>query len=71
MTKQTDSKPSPSGHVAGKCRPDQTLKKPKYLSVCDREERDRGEGALSCELNIIIVVVVYLQLNKNRRKTRG
>ena len=27
--------------VTGNCSPDQTLKKPKYLSVCDRE---RGEG---------------------------
>ena len=26
------------------CRPGQTLKKPKYLSVCDREERESGEG---------------------------
>ncbi len=41
---------SPSGHVAGNCRTGQTLKKPKYLSVCDREERGRGGGVLCmCE----------------------
>ncbi len=43
---QTYSKPSPSGHAAGNCRPGHTLKKPKYLSACDREERGRGEGAV-------------------------
>ena len=47
------SKPSPSGHTTGNCRPGQTFKKPKYLSVfdrvSDREERGRGEGAFcSC-----------------------
>jgi hypothetical protein len=32
------------------CRPGQTFKKPKYLSVCDRDERGRGEGAVCmCE----------------------
>ncbi len=40
------SKPSPSGHTEGNCRTGQTLKKPKYLSVCDREERRGGEGAV-------------------------
>ena len=24
----------------------ETLKKPKYLSTCDREERERGEGVV-------------------------
>ena len=44
------SKPSPSGHAAGNCRPGQTLKKPKYLSACDREECGRGEGVVCmCE----------------------
>ncbi len=39
-----------SGHVAGNCRSGQMLKKPKYLSACDREERGRGEGAVCmCE----------------------
>jgi hypothetical protein len=33
----------PSGHAPGNCRSDQTLKKSKYLSVCDREERGCGE----------------------------
>ena len=43
------SKPSPSGHAAGNCRPGQTLRKP-YLSACDREERGREEGAVCmCE----------------------
>jgi hypothetical protein len=32
------------------CSPGQTLKKPKYLSACDRDERGRGEGAVCmCE----------------------
>jgi hypothetical protein len=39
-----------TGHTAGNCRPGQTLKKPKYLSTCDREERGRGEGTVyMCE----------------------
>ena len=38
--------PSPSGLVGGNCRSGQTLKKPKYLSVCDREERVCGEGSV-------------------------
>ena len=37
---------SPSGHGAGNCRSGQTLKKPKYLSVCDREECGSGEGVV-------------------------
>ena len=40
----------PIGLAAGNCRPGQTLKKPKYLSACDRDERGRGEGAVCmCE----------------------
>jgi hypothetical protein len=35
---QTYSKPSRSGLAAGNCRPGQTLKKPKYLSPCDRDD---------------------------------
>jgi hypothetical protein len=43
-------KPSPSGLEVGNCRTGQTLKKPKYLSTCDRDERGRGEGAVwMCE----------------------
>ncbi len=34
----------PSGHSVGNCRSGQTLKKPKYLSECDREECVCGEG---------------------------
>jgi hypothetical protein len=41
---KTYSKSSPSGLAAGNCRPGQTLKKPKYLSACDRDERGCGEG---------------------------
>ena len=45
-----NSKPSPSGLVVGNCSPGQTFKKPKYLSVCDRDERGFGEGAVCmCE----------------------
>ncbi len=43
---------SPSGHTVGNCSPGQTFKNPKYLrlSVCDREERGRGEGTVCmCE----------------------
>jgi hypothetical protein len=40
------SNPSPSGHSTGNCSPGQTLKKPKYLSVCDREEYGCGEGTV-------------------------
>jgi hypothetical protein len=39
---RTYNKPR-SGHTGGR-RPGQTLKKPKDLSVCDREECGRGEG---------------------------
>jgi hypothetical protein len=40
---------SPSPRT-GNCRPGQTLKKPKYLSACDRDERGRGEGVVcKCE----------------------
>ena len=41
---KTYSKPSRSGLAAENCRPGQTLKKPKYLSTCDREERGCGKG---------------------------
>jgi hypothetical protein len=43
---RVNSKPSPSGHTEGNCRSGQTLKKPKYLSACDREERGCGEGSV-------------------------
>jgi hypothetical protein len=43
-------KPSPSGLAGGNCRTGQTLKTPKYLSVCDRDERGCGEGVVCmCE----------------------
>ena len=45
-----NSKPSPSGLATGNCRTGQTIKKPKYLSACDRDECGRGEGAVwMCE----------------------
>jgi hypothetical protein len=45
-----DSKPSPSGLGEGNGRSGQTLKKPNYLSACDRDERGRGEGVVCmCE----------------------
>ncbi len=41
---------SPGGLSVGNCSPCQTLKKPKYLSACDRDERGSGEGAVCmCE----------------------
>jgi hypothetical protein len=46
----TYSKTCPSGLAAGDCRTGHTLKKPKYLSVCDRDERGCGEGVVCmCE----------------------
>ncbi len=55
------SKFSPSGHTTGNCSPDQTLKKPKYLSACDRKEFERGDGPRK---------VVYLHLNKKVESKR-
>jgi uncharacterized membrane protein len=47
---KTYSKSSTSCHTAGNCRSGQTLKKQKYLSACDREERGREEGPVCmCE----------------------
>ena len=37
-----NSKPSPSGLAAGNCRTGQTLKKPKYVSTCDRDDHEWG-----------------------------
>ena len=46
----TYSKSSPGGIVSGNCSPGQTLKEPKYLSTCDREDRGCGEGVVCmCE----------------------
>jgi hypothetical protein len=37
-------------HGTGNCSLDQILKKPKYLSPCDREECGEGEGSVyMCE----------------------
>ncbi len=33
-----------SGLTGGNCSPGQTLKTPKYLSTCDRDECGCGEG---------------------------
>ena len=44
----TCSKSRSSGHGEGNCSPVQTLKKTKYLSACDREERGPGDGACAC-----------------------
>ena len=52
----------PSGHSVGNCRSGQTLKKPKYLSACDREECGRGEGAVvvePCTSTSAVFVVYY------------
>ena len=44
-TRKTDSKTNPSGHDGeGDSRPGQTRKKPRDLSVYDREECGCGEG---------------------------
>ena len=46
---KTYSKPS-SGHISGGRRPGQTHKKPRDLSVYDREDRGCGEGSVyMCE----------------------
>ena len=41
--KNGESSSGSSGHTGG-TSPGQTHKKPKDLSVCEREERGRGEG---------------------------
>ncbi len=46
---------SSSGHTVGDRSPGQTRKKPKDLSVCDRDERGRGEGGL-CILCVHTIV---------------
>ena len=44
-TGTTDGNPNPNGHdTEGDCSPGQTHKKPRDLSVYDREDRGCGEG---------------------------
>ncbi len=50
VVRKTYSKTSPSGLSEGNCRSGQTLKTPKYLSSCERDECGCGEGPESmCE----------------------
>ncbi len=52
---------SPSGLATGNCRSGQTLKTPKYLSACDRDEHGCEEGA-----GTEMILVVYYESNEVR-----
>jgi hypothetical protein len=64
---------SPSGLAAGNCRPGQTLKTPKYLSACDRDEHGCEEGA-GTEMILVVYYEsneVYYESIKREPKIRG
>jgi hypothetical protein len=47
LNAETGGSKTPHTHwVPGNCRPGQTLKTPKYLSTCDRDDRGCGDGAV-------------------------